>query len=272
MSTPKLLSREDVESATLAVTTYPNEKWDAAQVARLLGHIAALEADLARLKPSGQVKEDEALIRDVLPRAVISGPPGPGSSIRPAPHQAALSRIASQAQGYEVAVADNAALLKRLGDIQAMAFSLRIDGHDGDEETGVHDPDCGRCARDAIEAAVADAISGPHPGAALLEVMHEIRQYQHRDEPNLLTTLKRLLEERASIAHRVTSEQHRRALIRARNEGLDLARRKARELAAQCEAESKARKPGPSADGFGMAGMGCLDVANAITALKEKEE
>lgn len=60
-----------------------------------------------------------------------------------------------------------------------------------------------------------------HPGAALLEIVNAIRQYQRADEPDVSMTLRRLLEERGRIAHMVPPDQHEKALVRARNEGLE---------------------------------------------------
>lgn len=82
-----------------------------------------------------------------------------------------------------------------------------------------------------------EATSEPCPGAALLaehakalEVVKLVRQYQRRDEPDELTTLRRLLEERARIFHMIFPEDHAKALVRARNEGRE-------EAAARIEAD-----------------------------------
>lgn len=126
----------------------------------------------------------------------------------------------------DAAVAANAALLQ--------ALVTKCEQCNG---TGTYLPFCEFCSdsghghecpprRACTHPGVTPVLSLPYPGAALLaehakamEIVALVGQYQHRDEPDVLTTLRRLLEERARIAHMVTPGDHAKALVRARNEG-----------------------------------------------------
>lgn len=109
--------------------------------------IERLKAEVSRLTPksptslesSGQVAEDVALVRREMPDTAI------------VTHgHRALSRLAAKAQGYEAAVADNAALLQALLDVA----ELRLSG--------------------PTLAALAERLRAePHPGAALLKEREE---------------------------------------------------------------------------------------------------
>lgn len=104
----------------------------------------ALRAELARLTPSGQVAEDVERLRGIFHAA----PPWALDEL-----SAALSRLAAKAQGYEEAVADNAALLQVLKD-----------GRDSDEDD------------DAWADRAVAAIEAAHPGSALLKEKQEQRE------------------------------------------------------------------------------------------------
>lgn len=139
------------------------------------------EAEVARLKPSGQVAEDEEKALAGLGWGKIPD----GAYVTGDESRAAIRRLAAKAQGYAAAVADNAALLAQL------LRTCRCGG------TGWYYPPCPHCGDSTNDHECPDKkacdhsylpiiATQPHPGAALLE-------------------------------------EHRRALIRARNEGLELA-------------------------------------------------
>lgn len=77
-------------------------------------------------------------------------------------------------QAHAAAVADNAALAKRLREALSLVQSLPPHGHEGDEESGQHEPDCEQCAKDALGAMLEDVLAHPHPGTALLERMKRL--------------------------------------------------------------------------------------------------
>lgn len=172
--------------------------------------LLTLEAELARLTPSGQVAEDEAVLGGALGDT-------PDPSVL-----AALHHLAAKAQGYEAATVSNAVLLKALGPF-AMMYCDTERAQSGPPTTSKDwpAPRCGACAVCLARRCIRE----PHPGAALLEVVILLLQHQRSDEPDLLTTLKRLLEERGPVAHMVSAEAHRKALAEARNEGLEEAAR-----------------------------------------------
>lgn len=118
----------------------------------------------ARLKPTGKVAEDERCVRLVLDD-VKPHPDDIGTPLSDA--DSALSRLAAKAQGYEAAVADNAALL---GHLQRMVAEV------GAQETGTDDP--AKMPGLVEYMLAAGACEEPHPGAALLEEAETLRQRQ----------------------------------------------------------------------------------------------
>jgi hypothetical protein len=148
----------------------------------MLGHIAALEAEFASLKPSGQVAEDVATVRRGLARI---GTEEVGL------YDGALHRLAVKAHGYDAAVvdrdkawserataiaekhsavADNAALVDLFGEV-ANAPRLRSDPTCAWCGTRDHHPIC----------PVGRALATLHPGAALLET-HRKEVAQAREQ------------------------------------------------------------------------------------------
>lgn len=141
--------------------------------------IAALEAELARLKPSGQVAHDQTMVFGALmhvnPKAGLLG-------FDRATVDAALVSLAAKAQGYEAAVADNAAR-QRVGAMMANAcFNLSQREHLRPDERQTLDEL--RRAWDAL---------GAHPGAALLE--------EHRKEAEAFTARLAALRDHAQMLY-----------------------------------------------------------------------
>jgi len=264
MGETKRLSAERLEAALNNV-----DGWSLHVGPQLRGHIAALEAEIARLKPSGQAAEDELLLVGALehlhPKAGLLG-------FETDVVDAAARHLAAKAQGYEAAVADNAALLEFARAVDARRHALF---------------DAASVAANAMEYgrhrdALLDVLSahggrsfpeGPHPGAALLEVVNAIRQYQRADEPDVSATLRRLLEERGRIAHMVDPEQHRKALVRARNDGVELAavRLSARHEQLLAYAKENSSDVELATRYRYMAGE-CKVMANDVRSLKEPEQ
>lgn len=133
----------------------------------LLARIQALKTDLARLKPSGQVAEDEAAVRRVVEYGPTNGE-----------WEENLSRIAAKAQGYEAAVADNAALLAWIEEWGHAAWCARE-----------HDKTL-PCT-DGCKAA--EVVAQPHPGAALLERMKRLEESKQALRKNAQTMKKALV-------------------------------------------------------------------------------
>lgn len=98
-----------------------------------------------RSKPSGQVAEDVSAIE-----ALWSGVTPPDDDWRKAGES--LTRLAAKAQGYDAAVADNAAFLRAARDAKAA-----------------------KSWQDA-DACVSIVLIAPHPGAALLERMQKMEK------------------------------------------------------------------------------------------------
>lgn len=151
MVTPRKLSPEELEAVI------PDDMSESDGVA-LCGHIAALESENANFKPSGQVAEDVEIVVRTLCAA--------DEDLVPtlAPARDALARLAAKAQGYEAALADNAALVV----LRFAAEPYRLRAHNLLVSKGP-----GWKAKEPQARALLDACgsfdSSPHPGAALLE-------------------------------------------------------------------------------------------------------
>jgi hypothetical protein len=151
----------------------------------LLKQAEGLEAEAAYQKgrdderafsaPSGQVADDAAKALAGLDWGRIAE----GQYVTADESRGAIHRLATKAQGYEAAVADNEALLSAARNYDAF-MDLSEPWSDGD--LGIEDASALNAASRVLHA----VIHRPHPGAALLE-------------------------------------QHRKALVRARNEGLEKA-------------------------------------------------
>ena len=118
--------------------------------------------------------------------------------------EAEIERLAAKAQGYDAAVADNAALLAAVNDVLNFVH--------------LHSPDMGGNHRynfmpkhGPAVARLQHLAAQPHSGAALLE--------EHREE---LAAAARRHETTRATMH-VREHEHRKALVRARNEGLEKA-------------------------------------------------
>lgn len=158
-----------------------------ARIQALKDALSAAQQMLARLKPSGQVAEDEELVRECFDHYKPNGQPA----------LLALHTLAAKAQGYEAtvaeleagkklmaehmrqrdaAVADNAALVEHARTERQMLALLyhRI------KALGVHDAtDTMTDAVTTVERwmdAVPDTYEQPHPGAALLERMKKLEE------------------------------------------------------------------------------------------------
>jgi hypothetical protein len=171
-------------------------------------------AELDRLKPSGQVAEDEALLVGALehinPKAGLLG-------FEADAVDAAARRLAAKAQGYEAAMAKAAELERQLeasmSPPSALAELIMV-----------------RAERDA---AVAD-------NAALHAKLEEVWlkvPVQHLEGLGVASVL------RASQSGAALLEEHRKALVRARNEGLEEAARWHEERAQKAREEAR-REPG----------------------------
>lgn len=220
--------------------------------------LSEVKAELARLKPSGQVAEDERSLRSGLAAFVFY------ETRRPLDD--ALSRLAAAAQEREAVLADNAALTLVAEAVRGITQDLA--------ENGVA-ADCPYVSQERAQELLA-IIDARHPGAALLEVVSALRQYQHRDEPDLATTTRRLLEERGRIAHMVDAEEHRKALVRARNKGLEKAAVEADAAAERAErtVETERAKPRPRQTTIQEAllvQVAMSSLAASIRAMKEPE-
>lgn len=102
-------------------------------------------------------------------------------------------------------------------------------------------------------------------------------------EPKLLSAeeLERHLTEGSTSEHNLRGhiaallEEHRKALVRARNEGLEmaavLADEKAKEADAEAGAARRNKAPMSSVHGWAMSEATAVDLAEAIRAKKEKE-
>lgn len=200
---------------------------EAVHPGELLKHIAALEDELSRLTPSGQVAEDDAMIRTAL--KILEK--RTGQSYQNAAD--ALERLAAKAQGYEALAAacrealgphhsagtpaDVALLHKDLEAARAFSvqFGKERDAAVADNAALVEDMKRAHVAAmhvttlpgtlQEVWEATSKAWRQPHPGAALLE--------QHR----------KALED----AYQRGRDDERKAgglsLARARNEGLEKA-------------------------------------------------
>lgn len=116
------------------------------------------------------------------------------------PDQTWQARCKEVMEERDAALADNAGLERELRAVLAVLWGPDFE-------------------RRPAELSAQRALSQPHPGAALLEIVHAIRQYRHRDEPDELTTLRRLLNERLRITTMIDPDTHRKALVHAKNEG-----------------------------------------------------
>jgi hypothetical protein len=190
----------------------------------MLGHIAALEAEFASLKPSGQVAESLQRKLDGLvaeDAATVEAYAFETGSVLPYQKdaRAALSRLATKAQGYDAAVAEkdqlrvtfkqeldaaqedarqagaewakmkaerDAAVAANAALVEALLKTCRCGG------TGWYYPPCPECGDSTWEHACPEKkacdhshlpaiATQPHPGAALLE-QHRKEVAQARDE------------------------------------------------------------------------------------------
>ena len=167
----------------------PEEVWKALHAKD--AEIATLKAELARLKPTGQVAEDEGTLREAL-RCNVQDP---GMW----PTCAALSRLAAKAQGYEAIremLADNYGTdgdpLERVKDLleseeracsEARVEQAERHRAENERDAAVADNAAllgtirklvkGDMGQGVVEAHSALHGKGPHPGAALLKEHQE---------------------------------------------------------------------------------------------------
>ena len=141
--------------------------------------------------------------------------------------------VAALEKERDAALTDNAELTKRTNDALGLAAGLPFHGHEGDEESGQHEPDCEQCAKEAISNCLTEALAQPHPGTALLE-------------------------------------EHRAALVRARNEGLEKAAKRLDDEAEAMEMRASQCAPfSPARDTYETARNTALRMARKVRDIKE---
>lgn len=231
---------------------------------RLLGHIAALESELARLTPTGQVAEDEKAVEDDL----TMDPEAWGIVGRRA--RSALARLASKAQAHDAAVADNAphltgfahvvvALLRQAKTLEADNAGLRRAlgplammcceverAQPGPTQMVANwpPPKCGTCD----VCAARKALLAPNPGAALLDEVGRLRECQQIATDHATS---------CAVSRMAEQDAHRKALAHAANKGL----RKMLIWADEQEARAKAQPLGDTVDGGPLHGASRYNVA-----------
>lgn len=224
MTTPRKISPE--EMAVLLGSLSPSAVgWRV--IERLRAHIAALEAELERPKPSGQVAEAMEMLRMAWWAACGEECDGTnhaeGCEVKG--YESALSHLAAKAQGYEAVAEERDAAVSRADYLAVLSVGQteQMDGLIEALDTPPEgDPmDSVRAIKQERDAAVAD-------NAALLAWIDEWGHatWCDREHDKALRCTEQcnagpMLQEPHPGA--ASLEQHRKALVRARNEGLERA-------------------------------------------------
>jgi hypothetical protein len=167
--------------------------------------------------------------------------------------------IAALEKERDAALADNAALLSAAREYNAH-MDLSEPWSNGD--LGVEDASGLNAASARLLAAISDEV--PHPGAALLEEVMALRERVQISERAFKQELDAAqTETRNAWAHATAKEaEHRNALVRARNEGLE---KVAQALLAKRDSIMRGVKRGTRSGGL-------EEAASIARAMKEPEE
>lgn len=170
--------------------------------------IAALEAEISSLTPSGDVMDDVHAIQ----RALVAADRFWAPEVNADAERAALSRLTAKAQAYDVAMADNAALLGFVREQAAVTC----------EDVARQCGECASCTARAI-------LDAAHSGTAVLEehrkALDAAKTKGHEDFDRALRTIRTRMAELGETCPEGglvgIMNGMERIQFRARNEGIE---------------------------------------------------